>query len=53
MPLDLAVSEMIVGQQRLFSGIIRDITPRLAAEEALRHSERILERQCVHSFSRA
>lgn len=41
-PLDLAVSEMKVGERRLFSGLMRDITPRLAAEEALRHSERKL-----------
>jgi len=41
-PLDLAVSEMLVGTQRLFCGIVRDITERLAAEAALRTSERKL-----------
>ncbi|NKE66940.1 PAS domain S-box protein [Ramlibacter sp. RBP-2] len=41
-PLDLAVSEMLVGDQRMFCGIVRDITDRLAAEEALRTGERKL-----------
>jgi PAS domain S-box-containing protein len=42
MPLDLAVSEMLVRDQRLFCGIIRDVTERIAAEDALRRSERKL-----------
>jgi len=42
MPLDLAVSEMRVGEHRLFCGIVRDVTDRLAAEDALRRSERKL-----------
>ncbi|MBH0198087.1 MAG: PAS domain S-box protein [Nitrospira sp.] len=38
-PLDLAVSEMCLGEQRLFTGITRDITARKQAEEALQASE--------------
>ena len=34
-PLDLAVSEMKVDGQRLFSGIVRDITERRLAEQSL------------------
>jgi PAS domain S-box-containing protein len=41
-PLDLGVSEMKVGDERLFCGIVRDVTERLAAEDALRRSERKL-----------
>ncbi len=32
-PLELAISEVFVGEQRLFSGIVRDITERKQAEE--------------------
>jgi PAS domain S-box-containing protein len=32
-PLDLAVSEMLVGTRRMFTGIVRDITARKEAEE--------------------
>ncbi|GAB4372117.1 MAG: hypothetical protein Kow00128_20610 [Deltaproteobacteria bacterium] len=35
-PLDLAVSEVIVGRRRLFTGIIRDITDRKRVETELR-----------------
>ena len=34
-PIDLAIDEMFVGDKRLFTGIIRDITDRKKAEEAL------------------
>jgi PAS domain S-box-containing protein len=42
MPLELGISEMHVGDQRLFCGIVRDMTERMAAEDALRESERKL-----------
>jgi PAS domain S-box-containing protein len=35
-PLDLAVTEMLIGERRMFVGIIRDITERKKAEEVLR-----------------
>jgi PAS domain S-box-containing protein len=35
-PLEIAVSEMVLGGQRYFTGILRDITARKLAEEALR-----------------
>jgi PAS domain S-box-containing protein len=38
-PLDLAVSEMLVGSQRMFTGVLRDITERKQAEEELRISQ--------------
>ncbi len=42
-PMDLAVSEARVGEHRAFVGIVRDITERKQAEEALRESHRQLE----------
>ena len=38
-PMELAVSEMEVGGNRMFTGIVRDITERKAAEEELLQSE--------------
>jgi len=38
-PMELSVSEMWVGEQRKFTGVIRDITDRKKAEDALRESE--------------
>ncbi|MBI1814838.1 MAG: PAS domain S-box protein [Deltaproteobacteria bacterium] len=38
-PLDLAVGEAHIGDQRIFTGIIRDITARKQAENGLRQSE--------------
>jgi PAS domain S-box-containing protein len=37
-PLDLAVSEVQVGDRRLFIGIVRDLSERKAAEEALQQA---------------
>ncbi len=34
-PLEIAISEMLLGGQRYFTGILRDITTRKRAEEAL------------------
>ncbi len=38
-PLDLGISEVCLGESRMFNGIIRDITERKKAEQALRDSE--------------
>ena len=41
-PMDLAVSEVRLGDRRLFTGIVRDITKRKQAAEALKeYSERL------------
>jgi PAS domain S-box-containing protein len=38
-PVDLGISEVRLGERRIFTGIIRDITDRKHAEEELRESE--------------
>ena len=38
-PLDLSVSEVILGNRRLFTGMLRDISERKAAESALKKSK--------------
>jgi len=38
-PLDLGISEMYLGETRMFTGIVRNITERKKAEQALRESE--------------
>ena len=44
-PAELSVSETIVDNTHLFCGFIRDISPRLRYEEALRKKDQLLE--CV------
>jgi PAS domain S-box-containing protein len=39
-PLDLGVSEFHIGSRRHFTGVVRDITERKRAEEALRAADR-------------
>src|SRR4051812_43782240 len=38
-PMELAISEFRLGDQRYFTGIVRDITDRKSAEEELRQAE--------------
>jgi len=42
-PLDLAVSEFWIGDQRLFTGIVRDITERKQTEAELRNAKETAE----------
>ncbi|HWP48143.1 MAG TPA: PAS domain S-box protein [Candidatus Limnocylindrales bacterium] len=41
-PIDLAVSEVHLGNRRIFTGIVRDITERKRAEEQLREQATLL-----------
>jgi len=43
-PMELSVSEMWISEQRKFTGVIRDITDRKKAENALRRSEKNLSK---------
>jgi len=38
-PISLAVSEVLIGQQRMFTGVVRDISERRKSEEALQRVE--------------
>lgn len=40
-PIDLAVNEMSIGTDRMFTGVIRDITERVAAERKLNETSSI------------
>ncbi len=42
-PMDLAVSEVVIGGKRTFMGTVRDITQRKEIEEALRHERDFAE----------
>ncbi len=44
-PMDLAVSEVSLDDRRIFTGIVRDITERKRAEEALRQAHDELEQR--------
>ena len=44
-PMDLAVSETVLGERRIFTGIVRDMSERKRAEEALTRQARDLARQ--------
>ena len=46
-PLDLAVGEVWVGQNRMFTGIVRDITERKRNEDNLRKLSRAVEQSPV------
>lgn len=47
-PMDLAVAEMHFGERRMFTGMIRDISERKRAEEALRQSQSELRKLSAH-----
>jgi PAS domain S-box-containing protein len=49
-PMDLAVSEMFLGDRRLFTGIVRDITQRKEDEKALLRAKEVAE-QANHAKS--
>ena len=40
-PMDLTVSEVTVGDRRLFTGIVRDLSERIRMEQELRHADRL------------
>ena len=42
-PMELSVTEMLLGNIRLFTGIVRDITVRKNAQQELRHAYDLLE----------
>ena len=46
-PLDLSVSEVRLGERRVFTGIVRDVTVRRHAEEEIRQLTESLERRVV------
>jgi PAS domain S-box-containing protein len=51
-PLDLAVTEMSIGEQRKFVGIVRDITERKKAEKLIKEFKTTLDKtlDCVFMF---
>ena len=47
-PMELAVAEMFIGERRMYTGMVRDISERKQAEEALRQSQSELRRLSAH-----
>jgi PAS domain S-box-containing protein len=47
-PMDLAVAEMTLGERRMFTGMVRDITGRKLAEQALLDSRAELRNLAAH-----
>jgi PAS domain S-box-containing protein len=47
-PMELSVAEMRFGDRRMFTGMVRDISERKQAEEALRQSQSELRRLSAH-----
>ena len=43
-PIELAVSEAVLGKRRLYTGIVRDITQRKQTEEEIEHYKKHLEK---------
>lgn len=48
-PLELAISEINISGERMFTGIVRDITERKRAEQAIRDSEERFRMMAVYS----
>ncbi|MGI9455804.1 MAG: PAS domain S-box protein, partial [Aeoliella sp.] len=44
-PLELTISEVVQGDLKLFTGILRDISERKVAEQAIAEANRMLQRQ--------
>lgn len=47
-PMELSVAEMFIGERRMYTGMVRDISERKQAEEALRQSQSELRRLSAH-----
>ncbi len=47
-PMDLTVAEMQLGSRRMFTGMVRDISARKLAEQALQQSQDALRRLAAH-----
>jgi PAS domain S-box-containing protein len=47
-PMDLSIAEMRIGERRMFTGIVRDVSERRAVEQALRKSQEELRQLAGH-----